>query len=170
MSSAFFRFTTLWAALFVLGGLTGCVSTELARGDCPADGALADAERLATPSHHAVLTDSVLTCAFDEEIDFYETELSIIGQIEVVDAPEEGTLKLPVFLVILDPQDKILLRRNAEIEIDATARRFAYDFGVIEIQPQTGWAGRDYTILYGFRLNADQLAANRQKRRKKLGF
>ncbi len=169
MSSAFFRFATLFTALSFLG-LAGCSGVELARGDCPADGALADAEGLTTPRYHAVLTDSVLTCQFDQEAAIYETTLRLIGQLGILDAPEEDTLKLPVFLVILDPQDKILLRRHVEIEVDAAANRFAYDFGAIEIQPQTGWAGRDYTILYGFRLDADQLAANRQKRRKKLGF
>ncbi len=154
---------------------------ETGRQYCPPEGILADTERMSfipTGKAGAVQAEILgveLECSWHEEQLKLLTNLSVRGVV----MSQTGTtiplkISLPVFVVIIDENDKILVKQDFEIKVSAKKGKkligFTQDGGALSLNLTKENALSDYTILVGFRITPEQWQQNRSARRKKLNL
>ncbi|WP_148301779.1 hypothetical protein [Sneathiella glossodoripedis] len=104
-------------------------------------------------------------CLYEDDDSLIVAELFL--QLNVVKGPasNSNSVKLPFFISIVDRDKKILSKRvfDSPIEIPEGKRRgAALEEMIHRIPVLSGRDGRDYTIVLGFQLTAEQLEYNRQ--------
>ena len=171
---------SLLCVMLVSFALVGCSrNIEVSRQYCPTEGVLADTERLlgGEPgrSWQGQITGTVLDCSWNPEERKRVTALTVRGSVIAGnDAGVPSKLNLPAFVVILNPEDKQLFRKDFDVNISADSGLksvgFSKEVGDLTLNLASGDSIKGYAILVGFRLTPDQLRANRTYREQKLGL
>jgi len=169
-------------ALFVALFVAACGSeVELSRETCPPPAILADTETFVAldndkPIWTAQLGGMQLECQLDRENGQVTAQFLFAGTVGFAEnaiRAQNQEWRLPIFVLLLAPDDEIIARRDIVVEVRQAGfgeTEFVYEIENINFLPASNYPPNMYQVLIGFQLDPAQLAFNRKTRREKLNL
>lgn len=153
-------------------------NTELSSFSCPAPIIIANADRWPAPASPQQPNFDILIRAIDVKCEAIpgraiESNVTIGGYMRAYQAGAAPTQDFPVdiFAAIVDPDDQIVAQHIETVEIDGVSASsstvfsdFTHEFNALSFTVGEGLKASNYRLTVGFRLNKEQLAANRAGR------
>jgi len=172
----------LFVALFAVLFVAACGSEiELSRETCPPPAILADTETFVAldndePIWTAQLGGMQLECQLDRENGQVSAQFLFAGTVGFAEnaiRAQNQEWRLPIFVLLLAPDDEIIARRDIVVEVRQAGfgeTEFVYEIENINFLPANNYPPNMYQVLIGFQLDPAQLAFNRKTRREKLNL
>jgi len=162
--------------------LYGCAGDELGVYRCPSAHIVATSDSWRQPSNVADAGYEVKLRAIESGCAAYvsglvESRVEVAGYLDVYrgDVAPSEDFSVDVFVAAVDPNDKVIAQNIETIEIEGVGKgftgptgKFSHKFNELSFNTGDGFKVTSYRIMAGFRLNKEQLDANRVDRLKRL--
>jgi len=117
-----------------------------------------------------------LECQLDRENGQVSAQFLFAGTVGFAEnaiRAQNQEWRLPIFVLLLAPDDEIIARRDIVVEVRQAGfgeTEFVYEIENINFLPANNYPPNMYQVLIGFQLDPAQLAFNRKTRREKLNL